>query len=286
LSLFVPDAVVVIVGIAGGGAGLSAGTKPWWKTSWSSSASSRHRRLGGKGRWQPDKALPRATHPVMQVVRPPAAAGQSRRPSSSPGSASVEDLDDDDDAVNNGGVSLWQHGRRDPVVVVAVIDDDNDKDDDCIVEAEQRGRTAIGSAATTAAVFLDLVLVGVILSGISVVVGIIGIVASSRRCVVASLRRHCRRCRWSSQPCCRHCPCLRHCGSHCCCRQHRRCSPPLMVGCCVAYSFICHLICHPPLSSSFDRQHFCRWPPSQIANLRQPLSYPSPSLLLSMVGLF
>jgi hypothetical protein len=167
-SLFVPDVVVVIVVIAGGGTGLSVGTKPWWKTSWSSSASSRHRRLSSKLRWQPDKAVRRATHPVMQVVRPPATVGQSHHPSSSPGLASVKDL--------------GQRGRRDPVVIVAVIDDENDKDDDCIVEAEQRGGTAnlpIGSAATTAAVFLVLVHIGVILSGISVIAGIIGIVALS-----------------------------------------------------------------------------------------------------------
>ena len=43
-------------------------------------------------------------------------------------------------------------------------------------------------------------------------------------------------------------------------------------------------ICHPPLSSSCDCQHFLRRPPSPIANLRQPLSYPSPLPLPSMVG--
>ncbi len=64
-------------------AGLSVGTKPWWSTSWSSSASSHCRRLGGKARWWPDKAVRRTAHPVMRVVRPPAAAGQSHHPSSS-----------------------------------------------------------------------------------------------------------------------------------------------------------------------------------------------------------
>ena len=78
--------------------------------------------------------------------------------------------------------------------------------------------------------------------------------------------------------------CLRHLGSRCYCRQRRRCSPPLMVGCCVAYSVVCRPICHTPLSSSCDRQHFRRRPPSPIANLCQPLSYPSPSPLPSMVG--
>jgi len=55
---------------------------------------------------------------------------------------------------------------------------------------------------------------------------------------------------------CHHRPCLRHCCSCCCCRQCRCWSPPLMI----------------------------RWPPAPIANLCQPLSYPSPSLLLSMLG--
>ena len=90
---------------------------------------------------------------------------------------------------------------------------------------------------------------------------------------------------------CRHRPCLvRHHGSHCCCRQRRRCSPPSMVGCCVAYSVVCRPICYSPLSSSCDCQLFRRRPPSSIADLRQPLfyrscpSHPSPSPLPSMVG--
>ncbi len=74
-----------------------AGTKPWRRTCWSSSASGHRRRLGGEARWRPDKALRRAAHPAMQVVRPPAAAGQSRRPSSSPWLASVKDTDYNND---------------------------------------------------------------------------------------------------------------------------------------------------------------------------------------------
>ena len=71
---------------------------------------------------------------------------------------------------------------------------------------------------------------------------------------------------------CRHRPCLHHYGSHCCCRKCHRCSP------------------HLPLSSSCNCQHFCRQPPPPIADLHQPLFYPScpghPSPLLppSMVG--
>jgi hypothetical protein len=84
---------------------------------------------------------------------------------------------------------------------------------------------------------------------------------------------------------CRHRPCLRHRGSRCCCCQCRRCSPPLMVGCCVAYSVVCCPICHPPLLSLCRRQHFCRRRlPSPIPDLCQRLSYPSPSPLPSMVG--
>jgi hypothetical protein len=88
-------------------------------------------------------------------------------------------MDDNDDDVDNGGSGLWQCGQRDLVVIVLVFDEDNDKDNDCIVEAEQWGGTAnllIGGAATTTAVFLVLVLVGVIISGIRFVVGIVGIV--------------------------------------------------------------------------------------------------------------
>jgi len=112
--LFGPDVVVIFVVVTGSGAGLSAGTKLWRRTSWSSSASGHRCRLGGEGRWRPDEAVRRAAHPVMWALRPPAAAGQSRRPSSSPRSASVEDTDDDDDDVNDGGGGLWQRGQRDP----------------------------------------------------------------------------------------------------------------------------------------------------------------------------
>ncbi len=83
----------------------------------------------------------RAAHPVMRLVRPPAAAGQSRRPSSSPRSASVKDMDEDNDNVDDGGGGLWQRGRRDPVVVVVIVivDDDGDDGNERIVEVEQRG---------------------------------------------------------------------------------------------------------------------------------------------------
>jgi len=51
LAAFGPDAVVLVfVVITGGGAGLLAGTKSWRRISWSSSASGRHPRLGGKAR--------------------------------------------------------------------------------------------------------------------------------------------------------------------------------------------------------------------------------------------
>jgi hypothetical protein len=84
------------------------------------------------------------------------------------------------------------------------------------------------------------------------------VITSSRRCVVIIVvasphNLHCH-----------HYPCLRHHGSRCCCRQCRGCSPPLMVGCCVAYSVVCRPICHPPLLSSCDRQHFRRRPPAAI----------------------
>jgi hypothetical protein len=82
LDAFVLVLVLVVV-VAGSGAGLSASTKPWRRTSWSSSASGHRRRLDGEARWRPDKAVRRAAHPVMRLVRPPAAAGQSRCPSSS-----------------------------------------------------------------------------------------------------------------------------------------------------------------------------------------------------------
>jgi hypothetical protein len=85
---------------------------------------------------------------------------------------------------------------------------------------------------------------------------------------------------------CRYCTCLRHRVSRCCCCQRRRCSPLLMVGCCVAYSIVCLPVCHPPLLLLCDRQHFCRRPLPAVPyrHLRQPLSYPSPSPLPSMVG--
>ena len=51
--------------------------------------------------------------------------------------------------------------------------------------------------------------------------------ASSRRRVVAS--SHCRVAGPHNLHC-RHRTCLRQRGSRCCCRQRRRCSPPLMVG--------------------------------------------------------
>jgi len=70
------------------------------------------------------------------------------------------------------------------------------------------------------------------------------------------------------------------------------CSPPLMDGCCVAHSVVCRPICNPPLSSSWDCQHFlCRLQsPITIPNFRQPLSChscpsrPSPLPLPSMDG--
>ena len=141
------------------------------ENSWSSSASGRRCHLGGgQARWRPDEH--RATHPEMRVVRPPAATRQPRCPSSSLQSASVEDIDDDNNV--DGSSGLWQLGRQDPVVVVVVtVDNDNVEYNDRIVEAEQRGRTA----NLTAAVFLVLVLIGVILSGVSIIVGVIGIVS-------------------------------------------------------------------------------------------------------------
>ena len=149
---------------------------------------------------------------------------------------------------------------------------------DCIVEAEQQGRTAnlpIGGAAMTVAVFL--VLISVILYGVSVILGIIGIVASLGRRVVVVVVAD------SHSLCCRHRPCLGHPGSRCCCRQRRRCSPLLIVGCCAAYSVVCRPICHPPLLSSCDCQHFCRQPPSPTTDLCQQLSYPSTLPIPSMV---
>ena len=116
---------------------------------------------------------------------------------------------------------------------------------------------------------LRQVLVGVILSGVSIIVGVVGIVASSCRPVVVVVIIVASPC----SHCCPHRPCLHHHRSRCCCRQRCHCSPPSMVGCCVAYSVVCRPICHPPLSSSCDHQHVCRRPPSLIAKLRQPLSY-------------
>jgi len=75
------DTVVLVLVVAGSCAGLSAGMKPWRRTSWSSSASSHHCRLSGEARWRSDEAVCCAAHPVMRVVRPPAAAGKSGRPS-------------------------------------------------------------------------------------------------------------------------------------------------------------------------------------------------------------
>ena len=139
----------------------------------------------------------RATHPAMQVVRPPVTAGQLPHQSFPPRLASVEDMDDDDKDFDDGNGRLWKRGRRDPVIAIVVVDDNNKEEDDCIVEAEQRGGTAklpIGGAATTTTVFLVLVLIGIILSGVSVVVGIVG------NCRVVALLRCCRCYPWSSQP--------------------------------------------------------------------------------------
>ena len=61
-------------------------------------------------------------------------------------------------------------------------------------------------------------------------------------------------------------------------RQCRRCSPPLMVGCCVAYSVVCRPICHTLLSSSCNRHHFCRRPPAAIPYRRPSL----PAAVLSI----
>jgi hypothetical protein len=60
----------------------------------------------------------------------------------------------------------------------------------------------------------------------------------------------------------------------------------LMVGCCVAYSVVCLPVCHPRFCYCAIANTFAvgRRPPSPIANLCQPLSYPSPSPLPSMVG--
>jgi hypothetical protein len=51
----------------------------------------------------------------------------------------------------------------------------------------------------------------------------------------------------------------------------------LMVGCCVAYSVVCCLICHTPLSSLCDCQHFRRRPPAAV-----PYRRPSPAAVLSI----
>ena len=133
----------------------------------------------------------------------------------------------------------------------------------------------IGDAATTATIFLDLFLVDVMLSGASIVIGIVRIfwhrcivvllrrciVTLSRRFVVSSFRRIVVVIAGLHRLCCRHRTCLRHRGSHCCCH---RCSSPSMVGCCVTYAVVCRLICHPPLLLLCDRQHFCRRPPATV----------------------
>ena len=169
--------------------------------------------------------------------------------------ASVKDMDDDDDDVNDDCGGLWLGGQRDPVVVVIVVfvDDDTYNVDDSSLTAS----SSLASALLLAS-FLRRVIVVVVAGPHSLY-------------------------------CC-HRPCLRLCGSHCCCHQCRHCSPPLMVGCCVAYSFVCHPLCHLPLSSLCDHQHFRRRPPSPIADLCQPLFYrscpghPSPLPIPSMVG--
>jgi hypothetical protein len=117
-------------------------------------------------------------------------------------------------------------GRRDPTVVVVVVYNNNDKDSDCIIKAEQQGRTANlpnGGAVMTASVFLVLVLISVILSDVSIIVGIVGIVTLLHRHVVIIVDAG------PHSLCCRHHPCLRHCGSRCCCRQRRRCNPQWLV---------------------------------------------------------
>jgi len=115
-SLFGPDAVVVFVVITGGSAGLSAGTKPWRRTSWSSSTSGHRRRLGGEAQWWPDEAVRCAAHLVMRALQPPTAAGQSRRPSSSPRLASIEDTDDDEDNVDDAAAASGNvHGGTPPL---------------------------------------------------------------------------------------------------------------------------------------------------------------------------
>jgi len=170
--------------------------------------------------------------------------------------------------VGRGG-GLWLHGQRDPVVIVVIVNDDNIEDDDCIVKAEQWGgmvNLSISSVATTA-----------------IVLNCprpcwhhplwcqchVGIVALSHRHVVVILVIGPPSLCWC------HRPCLRYYGSRCCWRQRHHCSPPSMVGCCVTYSVVCCLICHPPLSSLCDHQHFCRRPPSPIADLCQLLFYRS-----------
>ena len=133
----------------------------------------------------------------------------------------------------------------------------------------------IRGMATTATIFLVLVLVGVILSGVNIIVGIVSIVALSHRRVVTLssslllvLTAFAAAIALTSVI-----------NNNDCC-----CSPPSMVGCCAAYSIVCHPICHPSPLLLRKHQHFCCWPPSLIANLPQPLSYPSPLPLPSMVG--
>jgi len=134
--------------------------------------------------------------------------------------------------------------------------------------------------ATTAAIFLVLVLVGVILSGVSIIVGIVRIVPSSHRRVVTLssslslvLTAFAAAIALTSVI-----------AAAVVVATNAAAAALRRWGCCAAYSVVCHPICHPPPSLLRDRQHFCRWPPSPIANLRQPLSYPSPLPLPSMVG--
>ena len=107
MSLVSPDAVVVVVVVAGGGADLSVGTKPWWRTSWSSSASGHCCCLGGEVRWRPDQAKCRITHPAMRVVGPLTVARQSRHLSSSSQSASVKEMDDYNNNIDDGSGGPW-----------------------------------------------------------------------------------------------------------------------------------------------------------------------------------
>ena len=165
-------------------------------------------------------------------------------------------------------------GRWDPTVVVVTVYDNNDKDSDCIIKTEQRGRTANlpnGGAVMTASVFLVLVLVGVILSDVSIIVGIVDIVTSLHRCIVIIVVAG------PHSLCCRHHSCLRHSGSCCCCRQLLRCSPPSTIN----GWLLCHLLrCLPPNLSSAAFvvvQSSTLLPPAAV-----PYCQPLPAAVLSI----